>query len=289
LLKLFIEYQIPSDLMSYDGPEEHPAQQKLERVISLTATMLNMIQDQKQQQISDARNEFMYGVLDGAVSAIQYGVNINVNINISYNNYNARQTHQPARRARGKIPAPLATSPFDETQVEIPEEPVIDYTLIPIELDQKFEALDEDSALHSNIISFSQNWSRKFQKALLAQPDEENLDVQRQLIERNKAFDLLDALTKSGLLTIDQAELHVIMGATHTFDKTLINTVIQDNVNPIEKVERSVLIVATTIHDTMASELVRTEQIERVSTYSPVLFGLPSERERKLLQSQSQI
>lgn len=66
---------------------------------------------------------------------------------------------------------------------------------------------------------------------------------------RNRTFDLLDALTKSGALTVDHAALHVVIAATHCFDKTLMNTVIQDNVNPIEKVERSSLIVASTIQN----------------------------------------
>jgi hypothetical protein len=48
--------------------------------------------------------------------------------------------------------------------------------------------------------------------------------------------------------------------------------VIQDNVNPIEKVERSSLIVASTIHATSASNLIAADQLERVGTYSPMLI-----------------
>jgi hypothetical protein len=44
-------------------------------------------------------------------------------------------------------------------------------------------------------------------------------------------------------------------------------------VNPIEKVECSTLIVATTIHDLPAAELVSPDQVKRVATYSPLLFG----------------
>jgi hypothetical protein len=36
--------------------------------------------------------------------------------------------------------------------------------------------------------------------------------------------------------------------ATHCFDKVLMDTLVKDNVNPIEKLERSVLIMGTTIH-----------------------------------------
>jgi len=90
--------------------------------------------------------------------------------------------------------------------------------------------------------------------------------------ERNKAFDLLDALTKSGALSVDMASLHVVIAATHCFDKTLMNTLIQDNINPIEKVERSALIVASTIHDCEPQDLLAVDQVERVGTYSPMLI-----------------
>ena len=66
--------------------------------------------------------------------------------------------------------------------------------------------------------------------------------------EKQKSFDLIDALTKSGALVLSHTSLHVIVGATHCFDKTLMDTVIEDNINPITKLEQSVIIAAATIH-----------------------------------------
>jgi hypothetical protein len=43
-------------------------------------------------------------------------------------------------------------------------------------------------------------------------------------------------------------------------------------VNPIEKAERSTLIVATTIHQLPSEELVRPDQIAKVAEFSPLLF-----------------
>ena len=63
-----------------------------------------------------------------------------------------------------------------------------------------------------------------------------------------------------------------MIGSTHCFAKSLIDTLVQDNMNPIEKVERSMLIVASTLHDLPAEKLVAAEVRERVKTYTPQLF-----------------
>ena len=80
-------------------------------------------------------------------------------------------------------------------------------------------------------------------------------------------------LTRSGCLEIDNAELHVVLASTHCFDKTLLDTVVQDNVNPIEKVERSVLIVASTIHDKPIADIVAPDQLQRVQSFNSILFA----------------
>ena len=79
------------------------------------------------------------------------------------------------------------------------------------------------------------------------------------------------ALSRSGALPLEEASLHVVIAATHCFDKTLLETVIEENVNPIEKVERSVVIVASTIHQKPASALLNDDQRERFLRYAPRL------------------
>lgn len=111
-----------------------------------------------------------------------------------------------------------------------------------------------------------------------------------QKLERNTCFDLLDALTKSGCVPIDGATLHIVMCATHCFTDNIMNTLVKDNVNPIEKVERSALIVASTIHRKASkhrlsgflafshlvsqtpAELVKAAELDRVKAASPGLF-----------------
>jgi hypothetical protein len=51
-----------------------------------------------------------------------------------------------------------------------------------------------------------------------------------------------------------------------------MDTVIKDNVNPIEKVERSNLILASTIHDKPSNEILKASETERILKYSPSLF-----------------
>jgi len=149
---------------------------------------------------------------------------------------------------------------------------VVDYTKIPTELEKSCEMLDKDSALRPTIIKPSDSWKKKYQKSLLSAPDTMTLTTTEQDNERKKTFDLLDALTKSGALSVDHASLHVVIAATHCFDKTLMNTIVQDNVNPIEKVERSSLIVASTIQRVTPAQLLANDQVERVATYSPMLI-----------------
>lgn len=64
------------------------------------------------------------------------------------------------------------------------------------------------------------------------------VDVDEQKAEYDSAFDLLDALSRSGSLEIDYASLHIMVASTHCFGETLMNTLIKDNINPIEKVRK---------------------------------------------------
>lgn len=156
----------------------------------------------------------------------------------------------------------------------------VDYTQIPLELDRRFEELDEDNALRPTIIKPGRTWTLRRRESLLSEPEVSTLGEAEQRSERDRAFDLLDALSRSGSLPIAEASLHVVVAATHAFDKTLTQTVIQRSVNPIERIERSSLIVAATIHQTSPAKLTRPEHLERVQTFAPALFageGAPPE------------
>jgi hypothetical protein len=188
---------------------------------------------------------------------------------------------KPAPPSEAPAAAPVEAAPSSSTDTQtVPGNQTFaeddieaeDFTLIPTELDEKFEELDVDAALRPTIINLGTTWTKKYYESLLAKQSTSVMSTAEQSTARDGAYDLLDALTRSGVLAFDAAELHVLIAATHCFDKNLIDTVIQDNVNPIEKVERSSLIVATTIHNKEATLLIKADQAERVKTYSPMLF-----------------
>jgi hypothetical protein len=114
---------------------------------------------------------------------------------------------------------------------------------------------------------------------ILADLLESTLTTEDQRLEKQKAFDLLDALTKSGALCVDDASLHVVLAASHCFDKSVINTLVQDNVNPIERVERSTLVIASVVHNVeLFDELVKPAELARVRSFSANLFAIEEKK-----------
>merc|ERR1719399_2045188 len=149
----------------------------------------------------------------------------------------------------------------------------IDYTKIPSELDRRYEALDEDSALRPTTIKTGEVWRLKSQAGLLSKPVEKMVSAEAQQERKAQAFDLLDALSRSGELPLEHASLHIVIAATHCFDQSLVDTVIQGNVNPVEKAERSTLIVAGVIHRMPTAEMLKDgAQVDRIAQFSPGLL-----------------
>lgn len=150
-----------------------------------------------------------------------------------------------------------------------------DYTLIPETLERQMEALDPESYLRPTIITPGDVWRKQAPVSLLgATKTESYLFFDEQKSERDRAMDLIDALSRSGCLAFEHAQMHVMIASTHCFDKALIETVIQENVNPIEKLERSSLILSTTIHNRQTEELVRPEMLSGVLALNPLLIDL---------------
>uniref|UniRef100_A0A7S1MF12 V-SNARE coiled-coil homology domain-containing protein n=1 Tax=Alexandrium catenella TaxID=2925 RepID=A0A7S1MF12_ALECA len=169
--------------------------------------------------------------------------------------------------------APPDHSPQPEQQAESIEEPeALDYTSIPAALDARCNELGGGAALRPVIIKAGSKWSRR-SKNLVGIPKDATLGADQQREERNSAFDLLDALTCSGSLTVDSASLHVVLLVAHCFEKALLDMLVQENVNPLDPVERSSLILASTIHGKSVEQLLQPAELPRVSQHSPALVA----------------
>ena len=330
LLSLFIEYHIPSDQLSFDGPEEAPAEEKIRRVRFLADEMLNLIRDLKkaeeEEQMKKREHERQSRMRDRMETEKKMKPRRSKAMPMRSAAMPMRSAAMPAPRmamasfsaapapcasacaapcppppspaAAAPPPAPAATpapvvptpspAPADAPPVESqPEEktPGIeesggevgegifeDLTKVPALLDSRSEKLDLDSALRPTIINLGKVWTLESQKNILSAMQTSTLRADEQKTQKNKAFDLLDALSRSGSLPIMNATLHVVIAATHCFDRSVMDTLVKDSVNPIEKLERSSLIIATTLHQSKPEELVKESELERVQLYSKNLF-----------------
>jgi hypothetical protein len=144
---------------------------------------------------------------------------------------------------------------------------IIDYTQIPSSIDRSFESWGVNS-VRPVIIHIKQSGGvKRNQKSLLAKPVSNSIDF---AAEKKKAFDLLDALTKSGAITVDHASLHIIVAASQCFQSTLFDSIVSNNTNPIEKVERSTLIMASTVFQQPFQSIVQEGQIGRLNEHSMI-------------------
>ena len=147
-----------------------------------------------------------------------------------------------------------------------------DYTKLPALLNQEFDRLDIDNAIRPTKIKTCDVWTLSRQNGLLSDAVTTTMDEVSQHKSRNAAYDLLDALTRSGVLSVDCAQFHVIVAATHFFGKNLMDTIVKDSVNPIEKVERSHLIMASTISGKCVGDLIQDTELNRLKTFAPMLL-----------------
>jgi hypothetical protein len=296
LLNLFIKYQIPSDLISYDGPAEQTVDFKTGLVKEYVSRMHTMITASKNTALAEAQAQQQMRLAQEQ-DILSHKVHSQ-----SRSRFMMKRSSPPSSPRRNAMEsdfsagAGMMAPPSDATSLPttepIPREPqkheagevqkgkegeieseVVDYTKIPTQLERKFEEFDESNALRPTIINPGNTWNKTFYKSLLSEAEKKTVNTEEQGKEKNQAFDLLDALTKSGALSVDNASLHVIIASTHCFDKSIINTVVQDNINPIEKVENSSLIVASTIHQTSPLALIAPEHVDRISTTSASLIG----------------
>ena len=147
-------------------------------------------------------------------------------------------------------------------------------------MDSTVEQSGDGNAIRSTTIKTGNNWVRNRQENILSASKKQRLSEEDIKKEKNKAFDLLDALSRSGSLPLEYSELHVVVAVTHCFDKSVMSTVVQDNVNPIEKLECSTLLLASAMLGVPARELIRdASELQRLEGALPLLMGAPMDIE----------
>jgi hypothetical protein len=323
-MELLMDYQIPSDLLSYNGEEDVIFSSKVDYVKSKVMEMQEMLHAAKEKEVEEAKIQYEY---EPQISVVEDSIPIGDEL-CCYDSFcdcgcccdcecerecccckccrccdcdcddedDAPPPPKPQAKAKAAAPAPAPkpkseepappqeqkqTPPKSEekkeagkpetSEVQVDE---VDITQVPARLDELFGEFDVDNALRPTIITTGGSWTKTSQKSLLSSPVEETLYGAEQDKLRDKAFDLLDALSRSGGLAFDEASFHVIVAVTHCFDQTLMDTLVQQNVNPIDRVERSSLLISSTTHDLPVKELVKEDQKQRVTVMFPELLQL---------------
>lgn len=354
LMDLFIEYQIPSDLLNYSGPASASMEEKVERVKQHTKAVTEMIREAKEEEkkqreeerqvavdtfVRDAAQEQsattqqfgmhrltggasrpktrqyregfpvraarrmeagtgLFGANsargDGSFDAVVFSSSAqrtpsampcsaapppapsgSVELNDVFAtplDGSAQQPKVAAEESRGEGEAEASKGARDEWQeVDQDEELVpkdaLSFTQIPKRLDGVFEKMEAGSKVRPVTLKpLEKGWTLKRKAGLIAKPVSTWTSKQELKEEHAKTLDLLDALSRSGELPLTDTTLHVIIPVAHCFEETVMNTVVQENVNPMEVIERTYLAMCETIHDMDASKLLKPAELERLDT-----------------------
>mmetsp|Transcript_13631 Transcript_13631/g.37675 ORF Transcript_13631/g.37675 Transcript_13631/m.37675 type:complete len:908 (-) Transcript_13631:687-3410(-) len=300
LTKLFVDYQIPSDLLSFDGEQSMNTTEKVLVVKDYVGAVTRIVDSLKQKVVEEEKEKgetrkFMR--MDGMVEpevTMMYAASASATRKVrtarasptasptaspsmtssSYESSSGESSRYDSAQSEGETTESPA-KPQDETDDddESSEGGPLDFTKLPKILDRKLEKYDLEGFLRSVIIKSGENWTRKRKANMLAEATTQHLDSETIRSEQRTSFDLLDAISKSGSLAIDSAELHVIVGVSHNFVNSLMETVYKDNINPIEKAEKTMLLFASQIFEDVPRKLLHNaKDLKRLEASFPELI-----------------
>lgn len=156
---------------------------------------------------------------------------------------------------------------------EIAQHPT-NFSEIPRQLDQLLQSYGNcNHTLRSVTHATVDQWELKRQENLPTKLQAFNIEASGVKGETNKALYLLEVLSSSGSLPIVSGELHIIVSVCHSFEKNVMDTIIINNVNPIEKVDFSSLLVASCIHEESIPKMV-TNCADVPNILAPTLGGI---------------
>lgn len=145
--------------------------------------------------------------------------------------------------------SPEASPHATTLQSAAPTAALRDFTQIPELLEKRFDALAVFGSVRPMILTPGPRWQRTVQPSIHSERRETQvIPALQQRDEKNLAFDLLDALSSSGGIELCAVDLHVIVGYRHCFEASLMATLVEDSVNPIEMVVRACAVMHDVIH-----------------------------------------
>jgi hypothetical protein len=112
-----------------------------------------------------------------------------------------------------------------------------DVTLLPHLLETELDKISSGSPVRFNIVTIGKEWRKRKRGKNIQNAESVVIGRHDQEKERQKCFDLLDSLSRSGNLPIGDATFHVFLSASHCIDETLLDLITKENVNPIERAE----------------------------------------------------
>ena len=271
LMSLFVKYQIPSDLLSFDSDRDidQSPTAKLSAVKTHVKAVLDVIDEMKNLERKNAEDEAKAEKVEYTRSF--YQERKEMAMHRSEMVFEGRRLSvDPSSLHVGPSVEPSSVQSTPSTMNHPSSEPprrkssvgsmqyqqihsstlssLFDPTNLPKELDSRLGETDEDGSLKSTIVKVGESWSRLRKENILVAPMMSTLQGEELTKEKSEALDLLTALSRSGTLPIVQSELHIIVATSHCFSSDLISTVIKENVNPIKKVEKSQLVLASVIY-----------------------------------------
>ena len=271
LMSLFVKYQIPSDLLSFDADRDmdQSPTAKLSAVKAHVKAVIDVIDEMKNSERKKAEDETKAEKVEYTKSFYQErkqmaqmrrsGMVFEESLSVDPSSLHLSPSSLPSgvRSTPSLTTHPSSEPPTEKANVGSMQYQQInsstpssffDPTYLPKELDSRLVEADTDGALKSTIVKVGERWSRLRKENILVAPMMSTLQGEELTREKSEALDLLTALSRSGTLPVVQSELHIIVATSHCFSSDLISTVIKENVNPIKKVEKSQLVLASVIY-----------------------------------------
>eukprot|EP01060_Flectonema_neradi_P006584 TRINITY_DN1445_c0_g2_i1.p1 TRINITY_DN1445_c0_g2~~TRINITY_DN1445_c0_g2_i1.p1 ORF type:complete len:875 (+),score=195.26 TRINITY_DN1445_c0_g2_i1:43-2625(+) len=292
VLKLLVEYQIPSDLLSFDSAIEPATSEKgtltmIQQVKHHVDSLMSMIDKKLDKKVADKKREREYYGEAGTPQAVPTAVfemkHFGAVETDAASEYRSGSSH-PAAEQRAdadehhsqkqkKEPSTVADSQKASKPSTVSTPAVDDFTAVPFRLESNMIRLDPSQSMKPSKIQLS-NW-KKHSRDLFGSDSTTLLQKSDLKKETDGAFDLLDSLTKTADLPLEDTEVHVFLTVTHAFDEIVLENVIKNNENIIESAEASLLVLASTVHGLEPSHLIKKEAIPRLQNYTSYLFPSP--------------